>query len=51
MEEKKTTIERYITFSPLKDETFIYPFEIYKGKLNGVIWQMQDKKYIEIKGE
>jgi hypothetical protein len=51
MEEKKTTIERYITFSPLKDEIFIYPFEIYKGKLNGVIWQIQDKKYIEIKGE
>ncbi len=50
-EKEESTIERYIKFSPLKDETFIYPFEIYKGKLNGVIWQIQDKKYIEIKGE
>ncbi len=51
MEDKKCTIERYITFSPLKDETFIYPLEIYKGKIDGIVWDMQGKKYIEIKGE
>lgn len=44
-------LERYMTFSPLVGEEFIYPLEIYRGKIKGNIFKVLDKEFIEIRGE